>query len=542
MKFAFLRLPDPSPTHTEALTQHTADYVLLVSSSTRNITPFVYIFRFFGPILLTFYLLIPPTTSKLVFYFRYPLFAFVIYLAAQTLWECRSDGPAAGYLIGLTSAWSTLWGATLVIFRDARSEFRRIERRNRSRAHDQGGAENGSEVNFASVDSGGEKQELRRRNDKQGIVDSTPITHSSQQANLQQKSPLNNPSADDPAYYVWQSLPPTFLHRLGWVLDLVSNFRGIGWNYQIPTIPPPPSYVLATLRPPFPHSPLPPANPPSRASFVRSTLITIPFLYLICDACKYLAMHDPYFFSLSAPPSSSPYPFPNFTRRAISVVATCAALFTLFYASRAVACILGPGILGIHADPLRYPACFGSPTHIATKGIAGMWGNSWHQMFRFAFDSAGDFLAKPLGAGWERKTAKGSILRLFTAFFLSGLLHAAGSYTTLPRSYPRNAFLFFAIQPIGILAQRLASSYLRQVGWRDRLPVWLKRAGNAVVVFAWCCATGPLIADDFAAAKVWLFEPLPYSLWRGEWVWYNVLGKWYDGDGTARWWERGYAM
>lgn len=541
MTFA-LPLPEPSPNHHEALADFATNYALLVSSSARKITPFVFTFRLLGPLLLVLYLLIPPTTSKLVFCFRYPLFTFIIYLAIQAIWECRSEGPAAGYLIGLTSAWSTLWGATLVIFGDARSEFKRIERRTRSGVKGQGGGEDKGEGTFETGQIFGEKQELRRRNDKKGNTNSTPITHSSPQASLQRTSPLETPLADDSTYYVWQSLPPTFFHRLGWVLDLVTNFRGIRWNYQNLTIPPPPSHVLSTLRPPFPPSPLPPANPESRASFVRSTLIAIPCRYLICDIAKYLVLHDPYFFSPLAPPSSSPYPFPNFTRRAISLAATFTALSTLFTASRAVVCVLGPGILGVHADPLRYPAYFGSPAHIASKGLAGLWGYSWHQMFRFAFDSAGDFLAKPLGAGWERRTAKGGVLRLFTAFSLSGLLHAAGSYTTIPRSHPLNAFLFFAVQPFGILAQRLGSSYLRRRGWRDRLPVWLRHAGNVAIVLAWCCATGPMIADDFAAACVWLFEPIPYSLWRREWVWHNVLGKWYDGDGTARWWERGYAM
>lgn len=542
MKFALLSLPEPSPNRKEALAHFATKHALFISSSARKITPFVYTFRLLGPLLLTLYLLIPPTTSKLVFYFRYPLFAVIIYLATQTFWECRSDGPAAGYLIGLICAWSTLWGATLVIFSDARSEFKRIERRTRNRTKDNGGSENGSEATFVSGQGGGEKQELRWRNDKNGTANSSPITCSSRQANLEQISPLNAPSTDDSAYYVWQSLPPNFLHRLDWVLDLISNFRGIGWNYQNPTLPPPPSHVLSTLRPPFLPSSLPPANPPSRASFVRSTLLSILFHYLICDACKYLILHDPYFLSPSASPSSSPYLFPNFMRRAISLAATFFALSALFCAARAVACILGPQILGIHADPSRYPAYFGSPAHIANKGIAGLWGHSWHQIFRFAFDSAGDFLAKPLGAGWGKKTANGGILRLFTAFFLSGLLHAFASLTTIPRSHPWNAFLFFAVQPLGILAQRLASSYLRRRGWRDRLPVWSRRAGNVAVVFAWCCATGPMIADDFAAASVWLFEPVPYSLWRGEWVWQNVPGKWYDGGGTARWWERGYAM
>lgn len=542
MAAAFLPLPDPSPNHTEALAHLTTNYTLLLSTSARKITPFVFTFRLFGPLLLTLYLLIPPTTSKLVFYFRYPLFAFVIYLATQAGWECRSDGPAAGYLIGLICAWSTLWGATLVIFADARTEFKRIERRTRSRAKDRGGAEDGREGTFTLGQGGGEKQELRRRNDVKRITNSTPTTHSSRQAYLQNTSSLNTPSADDSTYYVWQSLPSTFLHRLGWVLDLVFNFRGIGWNYQIPTVPPPPSHVLSTLRPAFPYSPLPPAKAQSRASFVRFTLIALPCLYLICDTCKYLVLHDPYFFSYPAPPSSSPYPFPNFTRRAISLAATYIALCTLFNASRLVPCILGPDILGGHAELFRYPTYFGSLAHVATKGLAGLWGDTWHQLFRFAFDSAGDFLAKPLGAGWERKTAKGGVLRLFTAFFLSGLLHAAASYTTISRSHPWTAFLFFAVQPLGILAQRLASAYLRERGWRDRLPIWSRRASNVAFVFAWCCATGPMIADDFAAVGVWLYEFVPYSVWRGEWVWHDMVGKWYDGSGTAMWWERGYAM
>lgn len=540
MAFAFLPLSEPTPNYTEALADLTTNYNLLLSTSARKITPFVFTFRLLGPLLLTLYLLIPPTTSKLVFYFRYPLFAFVIYLATQAVWECRSDGPAAGYLIGLTCAWSTLWGATLVIFADARTEFKRIERRTRSRAKDQGRAEDGREGTFTSAQGGGEKQKLRSRNDTKRITSSTPITHSSRQANSQQASSLDTSSADDSTYYVWQSLPPTFLHRLGWVLDLVSNFRGVGWNHQVLTLPPPPPHVLSTLRPPFPQLSLPPANPPSRASFVRSTLIAFPCLYLICDTCKYLTLHDPYFFFYPAPPSSSPYPFPNFARRAISLAATYIALCSLFNASRLVPCILGPNTLGGYAEQFRYPTYFGSPAHIATKGLAGLWGDTWHQMFRLAFDSAGNFLAKPLGTGWERKTAKGSILRLFTAFFLSGLLHATASYTTIPRSHPRNAFLFFAVQPVGILAQRLASSYLRRRGWHNRLPVWSRRAGNVAFVFAWCCATGPMISDDFAAVGVWLYEFVPYSVWRGEWVWHNMVAKWYDSPGM--WWESGYAM
>lgn len=542
MTFAFLPLPDPHPNHSEALAQFAADYAVFVSSSAGNVVPFVLPFRLLGSLLLVFYLLIPPTTSKLVFYFRYPLFAFIVYLATQAFFECRSNGPVSGYLIGLTCAWSTLWGATLVIFSDARRDFKRIERRTRSRGEDGADADNGSEGAFASGRGGDEKQELRRRDNKNGIANSTPISHSSQPTDLQQTSPLNGPSADDFTYYVWQGLPSTFLHRLGWVLDLACNFRGVGWNYQNASLPAPPPQILSTLRPPSPHYPLPPANTPTRASFIRSTLIAVPFHYLMCDAVKYFILHDPYFFSYPAPSSSSPYPFPSFTRPAISLTVTFIALSTLFCASQAIYGIFGPSVLGFHADPIPYYSYFGSLSHTATNGIAGFWGQSWHQLFRFAFDSAGDFIAKPLGTGWQRKTTKGRILRLFTAFFLSGLLHAAGSYTNISDTRPLNPFLFFAVQPFGILAQRLFSLCLRRLGWRDRLPVWSRRAGNLAFVVAWSYLTGPLISDDLARARVWLYEPMPYSLWRGEWVWHDLLGKWYDGGGTARWWERGYTL
>ncbi|MCJ1462353.1 hypothetical protein MMC07_000953 [Pseudocyphellaria aurata] len=542
MTFAFLPLPEPRPNHTEALAQFATDYAAFVTSSAGNVTPYVYPYRLFGPLLLILYLLIPPTTSKLVFYVRYPLFAFISYLATQAFFECRSNGPASGYLIGLSCAWSTLWGATLVIFSDARSDFKRIERRTRSRGEDDGGADHGREGAVASGRDGDEKQARRRRDDQNGILSSTPKAHSSPPADLQQITPRNGPLADDSTYYVWQGLPPTFLHRLGWVLDLVSNFRGLGWNYQNASLPPPPSHILSTLRPPFPHNPLPPANAPTRASFIRSTLIAIPVHYLMCDAGKYLILHDPYFFAYPAPSSSSPYPFPTFTRPAISVFVTYVALSTLFCASQTVHGVLGPSVLGFHADPIPYYAYFGSLSHTATKGIGGLWALSWHQMFRFAFDSAGDFIAKPLGAGWRRKTAKGGILRLFTAFVLSGFLHAAGSYTNISNTRPLSPFLFFAVQPFGILAQRLFSWYLRRSGWRDRLPLWSRRAGNLACVVAWAYATGFLVSDDFARARVWLFEPMPYSLWRGKWVWHDILGTWYDGGGTARWWERGYAL
>ena len=523
--------PPPIPQYQQEAVAHIRKlYTELINDPQARVTPLVHHYRSLGPCLVILYLLLPPTPSKFVFYFRYPLFAFLTYLQWKALQEARTPKVALGYGVGLISAWGLLWGATLVIFGDARSEFKRIEKRVQAGWPSTKAIDDGltALIPVSSV-SGADKQDLRRRTEK-GNKGHLP--------DAQFKS-----SSEMSAHYVWQTLPPTLLHRLDWVLDLVSNFRGVGWSHQIPTLPPPPPYILSDLNPPYPHFPQLPSNPPSRFELSCFVLPNVVIQYLAIDTLKYIVLQDPYFIlDPSSPASTSPYPFPKFSRIAISLLATYTCLTSIFLLSPLFfACILGPVILAERADTWLYPPYFGPASAIVKNGIAGCWGTWWHQVFRFAFDSCGEFLARGLGEGWERKTAKGSALRLFTAFFLSGYLHFCGSYSTVPSTRPFNAFLFFALQPLGILTQRAASNYLRKIGWRKRMSPWIRGVGNVAVVVLWFYATGGLIADDFSRSGIWLFEPVPFSFWRWKWVWGGRWLEWYGGTGAEWWWQRGWA-
>lgn len=412
----------------------------------------------------------------------------------------------------------------MIIFDDARGDFGRWERRGGRMKMPKEEEKGREELDGATEKHIGAEEILRRRrveNSKNNILSSNGEDRSEIAA---AGSSHGEASPDQISEYVFQPLPSTFLHRLDWVVDSMTNLRGINWSHRAPHQPP--------------HSPKTSAL--SRSELLHSTIVSLIWHYLLLDVLKTLSLYDPHFLTLSAPPSSSPFPFPSNSRLLLSLALIITALNSLFLLSPLIACILGPRILGWHADPALYPPCFGSIRYIATKGLSGFWGGTWHQLFRLPFESAGEFLARCLGAGWERHTRKGKALRLITAFMLSGILHALASFTALPPTKPfSEAFLFFAIQPVGILAQRAIADLIRR-GWREEIPSWAREAASAGYVFVWLWVTGPLLARDFGRGGVWLFEPLPLSFARaGKWCW---SGQWVRWWGEGRWWERGLAF
>ena len=84
-------------------------------------------------------------------------------------------------------------------------------------------------------------------------------------------------------------------------------------------------------------------------------------------------------------------------------------------------------------------------------------------------------------------------------------------------------------------------------GVMQRIPKVVRRAANLGIVTVWLYFTSPLLVDDFARGGIWLFEPVPISLWRGLgfgpegegwWCWYGGLLKWRSG---GAWWDSGIA-
>ena len=489
--------------------------------------PFVWPYRAFGPNLLILYLLLPPTKSKVVYYARYPLFALIIYLSVDSILKCRSSMVTIGYGIGLLNAWAVLWSASLIIWNDARGKFKRIEE------HD--GADEKLPVDRANgATTGAEKLtdgDLRARRVDGGAKESLE--------SLQEHGKRSNSSKGK--LFVWQTLPATFQHRLDWVFDLVSNFRGVRWNYQISGLPPPPAHIQSSLEDPS----IPSADARSNLTHtdqIRRDLSNFLLCLIALDVQKTITLQDPYFWGL--PPSTpSPFPYPRLSRTLLSVAFVYTSLLTVFLLSPFVfGVLLGPNIIGQHAWPWLYPPFFGPPSQIYRKGLAGLWGQWWHQIFRYGFEQAGEFAGRI--TGWEKMSQKGMLLRVAVAFACSGPLHACASYTTLGDTRPiYGSFGFFILQPVGILAQRAVSGWMKSRGLRARIPALLRGIVNVVVVVVWCYVVGPMIADDFAASGLWLYEPLPISPIRalrgdGFWRWGGRWVRWYSAD---RWWRSGLA-
>ena len=513
---------NPTPTsHYDVIRQFQARLDAGLASG--EYKPFVWPYRAFGPNLLILYLLLPPTKSKIVYYARYPLFALIIYLSVDAIMVCRSSMVTMGYGIGLLNAWAVLWSATLIIWNDAREDFRRIEEHDSADGnvpvHQAEGATTGTEgmVRARSVDG-----EVKDRS-------STP----------QKGREWSNSSRGE--VYVWQTLPSTFYHRLDWVCDLVSNFRGVRWNYQISGLPPPPPHMQSSLKDPS----IPSADARShltRADLIRRDLPNFLLCLIALDVLKTVTLQDPYFWGL--PPSTpSPFPYPRLFRISLSLAYVYASILTIFLLAPLVfGILLGPNKLGQHAWPWLYPPFFGPPSQVYRKGLAGLWGQWWHQLFRYAFEQGGEFAGRV--TGWKKKSQKGTLLRVAVAFACSGILHACASYTTLGNTRPiYGSFRFFMLQPVGIIAQRVVSGWMKSWGLRARIPVWLRGIGNLVVVAVWCYVVGPMVAGDFAATGILLYEPLPISpirAFRGDglWRWGGRWVRWYSAD---RWWRSGLA-
>ena len=216
--------------------------------------PFVWPHRALAPYILICYLLLPPTSSRAIHLLRYPLFILIIYLSGISSLECRSPAVTVGYGIGLLNAWTVLWSATLLIFNDARTDLKRIERQETATNNDIDALSAPEDVTPVKTIEG-ETTALEGTSSTGltllhpvGEIAPLPPSSSADSSTPKPDSLEIFASQDDPIpatlpqTFVWQPLPSTFLHRADWVLDLICNFRGLRWTHQLPTgtFPPPP--------------------------------------------------------------------------------------------------------------------------------------------------------------------------------------------------------------------------------------------------------------------------------------------------------------
>lgn len=544
-----------------------------------------------GLLLFFCFFLIPPASSFHNRFTRYTVFAVVLLWHTYLVTCYQAKSVAVVYGAGISSAWGTLWAATLLVFRDAKTDFRRLERRKVGRA----------ELNSASSDNGSvspSSHVLHKKGDESNLR---------RRARLSEHGPETDNQVDkNDLEYIWQSYPTnsTFWHRLRWNADLLTNFRGSGWSWRISGLPSLPLQVQEPLSrtsasssstedsiKDVPVSHIGIQRYDSLPPLLKHNVLFLIRHYLTIDLILTLMHHDPYFYS-----GVHSTPAPSYLASVLAylphaLVPVLVKIYRLLLSMLMVstclkfACALGPPtfcyLLSASSSPLRnapypfnklafmtissspwlYPDAFGPYSNVLSRGLAGWWGAWWHQLFRFAFQSAGEFAVD--GVGVDRKSMLGKVVQAIVVFFVSGCVHASGSLMLSARSEGAKpvtgAMLFFMVQPIGIMIEMGVRAWWKQATRgqekdketeKKALPVWVLGAVRFVWVHVWFYFTAGLLVDDFARSGVWTFEPLSVSIFRGLgmgvqgdgwWCWGGgAMTWWYDGG--HRWWLTGFAF
>ncbi|KAK8213274.1 hypothetical protein M8818_002572 [Zalaria obscura] len=214
----------PSTSH-DVLAQLAARYDSMIA--TGQYVPFLYPGGTIGAAVVIAYLLIDHRRSRVLERCRYLAFAFVFAFAGYCILYCRARNPAAAFGVGLISAWSILWCAVMLVFNDAQTDFKRIERRERDL--DRTSSAQTSPQNGSTTQGNGSA--LRKRHPTAGQENGTSNTGPGSTQRPAQRE----------GTFTWQTYPSSpFIERMDWVADLFCNFRGMGWNWRIACLPPPP--------------------------------------------------------------------------------------------------------------------------------------------------------------------------------------------------------------------------------------------------------------------------------------------------------------
>lgn len=525
------------------LAERKANYLEALSSGIYR--PIVYPRDGLAALLLFIGILIfPRLPVPIVRYLRIPVVSLIFVHCFYVMKSCRNIGMAGGYGIGLACAWGCIMTVNLLLIDDIK-DFQRLETRLVNEPPTPSKQSNGW---VASATGDSLASDVKVRNP---IKDQGKLVKSAQ---LVPKA-----SSDETYELVWQRYPSAVLHSLEWSIDLMTAFRGVNWNFRIPT--------LAPLRPQAK-----PSKDKSQRSYSESTpalgdlqrkaIISFLVHYLLFDLLKSIWVQDPYFLGLAS--MSSPHPLlmlrehPIATRWArllLSMASVYGGLTLVFTLCPLFFATLLPLLAGQQRllqysripflEPSMYPSYWKSPMNILDKGLASLWGKVWHQMFRFGISEPSRFLIDHLQLDQRSITARAT--QLLVAFGLTGFIHAMASYTSFPPAHNTTRpltgpFLFFIIQALGILLQRLLSIALRT----KHLPSCVRKLGNLMFVIMWAYYTGPLLANDFARGGTWLYEPLPISFFRGVrgegWWHWGTLSDWVGIWTGEHWWEYGLAI
>ncbi|KAL5119113.1 hypothetical protein ACEQ8H_003037 [Pleosporales sp. CAS-2024a] len=444
--------------HYDVIEQYHGQYDRQIASG--EYQPFLYPWSGLGAAVVIAYLLIPHEKRPWLKHARYLVFVWITGFAGYSILYTRAKGMAHAFGVGLLSAWSVAWVSAILVCNDAQTDFQRIERLEASSSPSLPGSSGRSNKK--------KEEESKEKTMSTGRLGPNKRQHGG-------------------AAFAWQPYPSSsssspLMERVDWVLDLFCTFRGAGWSWRPGTIPPPPKDIQEQLGRNSQGAAVPKTSSRihsgqvqahhTREALLRANVKTLVQGYLVLDMIKTCVMHDPYFWGCvdRAPPDYFPFTLVNgspvlvhMVRLTLSMLGIKAALQTIFSLGPLLFCfVLGPRLVGARAEPWMYPESWAPYTVVLDHGLAGWWGNWWHQTFRFAFQEPSRKLLDVLGMDTTTShVAKAG--QLVVAFAMSGLVHACGSYTAHGKTDPlANSFLFFLLQAVGIFAELGLSQWLKK--------------------------------------------------------------------------------
>lgn len=270
------------------------------------------------------------------------------------------------------------------------------------------------------------------------------------------------------------------------------------------------------------------------------------------------SLNDPYWtlgpageqlYGLPPPLTRCPRPVIEVYRSATAFCSIVAALLCYATLQQVVVVALGPRLFGSRAQLWHQPDVFGPFGAVLDRGLGGFWGTWWHQTFRVGFSAPTEWMVR-VGLLRPSGTAA-ALVATFVAFAQSGIMHAAGSFTTVPETWAWAPFIFFLLQFVGIAVEQALWAGVRRgmaaAGYEKGLPMRWKRVANFAFVAVWLHMTRPVLVDDFTRCGLFLFEAVPVSparavglgkgsdraIWRGA----QFIPGWHSG---THWWESGF--
>lgn len=244
--------------------------------------------------------------------------------------------------------------------------------------------------------------------------------------------------------------------KLFWTFELLTVTRGIGWNWRVTGIPSQPAQL-------------------SRVRFVQSCLARWVAMYtslhlfnMSCCAMltSFPSIRDPCLRATLVSLASNTIFL--YTFLVLGWAVTIYSHFALLMLPLSMACVgmrVGPKAW---QEPESWPPNFGSFKD--AYSIRRFWGHTWHQQMRRTTSVPGVFLLSLLPLSFQKSRAllprllKRYFL-LFAAFFVSGLIHAAGSYNVtrtlgLPHS-DGGEIGYFLLQGVAIMVEDFVLWVLR---------------------------------------------------------------------------------